>query len=146
MKAILILFLFILASCEKETPVYTGTYTGEITYYLSGQPQKTVARREISNGTDGTVIIHWWDAPDVNCYTIIENGEYQINNVEILAETYCYGVKQSNKLVFCGVGKFIGDSLVESGIVYHFITTDDGYSSSESGTWRGYFKKIDSGG
>jgi len=135
------LAILLLTSCEKQEPSHNGTYTGTITYYLTGYQQQTTSSRQITDNGDGTTKIHWWDAPDVNCYTVISDGSYPINNVEIISEPYCNGVKQKNKLLFIGIGKFIGDSLIESGIVYHFTNIGSTFENSESGTWHATFKK-----
>ncbi|MBV5346972.1 hypothetical protein JZU46_01980 [bacterium] len=139
---LLFAFVLLMTACEKQQTNYNGTYFGSIEFYLSGQQQVTMSRRIISDHDAGTTKIHWWDAPIVDCYTVIEGDSYPITNVEMLAETYCLGVKQSNKLLFCGKGTFIGDSLVEEGIVYHMTKIDDTYELAESVTWRACFKKL----
>ena len=138
---LLFALLLLITACEKQQTDYNGTYFGTTELYLSGQQQTTMSRRIISNHEAGTTKIHWWDAPNVDCYTVIEGDTYTITNVEILAETYCYGVKQSNKLLFCGKGRFIGDSLIEEGIVYHMTKINNTYELAESVTWRACFKK-----
>lgn len=132
-----------LTSCEKEEPDYNGTYYGQIEYRLTGFPPVTTARRIVTDHSEeaGMKKIHWLDAPDINCYTVVLDGEYSIWNLDIIAEPYCLGVKQKNRLSFCGTGKFIGDSLVEEGIVYHFTNVDTEYEQCESGTWRASFKR-----
>lgn len=137
----LILLVLILTSCEKEQTNHNGTYFGSIEYYMAGKPQVTMSRRIISDNGAGTSKIHWWDSPAVDCYTVIESDTYPITNVEILNETYCYGAKQSNKMLFCGEGKFIGDSLIEEGIVYRMTEINNTYKLAESVTWRACFKK-----
>ena len=134
--------LTLFTSCEKEPISHNGTYYGTITYYLSGEPQLTTARRIISNNGEGTTQFHWWDAPPVDCYSVITNNSYPINNVEIFSDPTCNGVKQKDKLLFNGKGTFIGDSLVEEGIVYHYTNINTEQEQCESGTWRAYFKKF----
>lgn len=135
------LVIIAFSSCEKAETTYNGTYYGPIEYHLSGIKQETTARRIITDNGEGSVKIHWWDAPPVDCYTVITEGSYPINNVEILSEPYCNGVKQKDMLVFCGRGTFIGDSLVEKGIVYHYTNIGSSFENTESGTWIAKFKK-----
>lgn len=136
-----LLLLLLLAGCTKVQESHNGTYYGTVEYMLPGYAQQTTCRRVISDNTAGTTKIHWFDAPVVDCYTVIENDMYPITNVTIVAD-YQIGPCSKNKLVFCGEGKFIGDSLIETGIVYHFTEQDTTYVLSGSGSWRGCFKKL----
>lgn len=97
-----------LYSCEKVTE-YTGTYTGTITYNDS---VTTPATRIIQDG-----YIHWWDAPNTDCYTTISGNSYQISNVIMTFTPTCNGVTTIHQMIFNGIGTLSGDSLTESGTV-----------------------------
>jgi len=142
MKTIIlsVIALLFLISCEKDQPNYCGEYIGFTETYMAGVSQYNQARRTITDNGEGTFKIHWWDSKDVNCYTVIENGEYLITNVEILAEPYCFVVKSKHFYQYCGKGKFIGDSLVEEGIMYHYVDSLSTRITVASTTWRGCFK------
>ena len=134
---------FSFLSCTKEVPTFNGTYYGEITYYIPGFDQTTQARRIISDHEDGTTKFHWWDAGDINAYSVIEEGTYIFYNIKVPYTPYCYGVLSHNYLLFNGKGTFIGqDSLVESGIVYRYSDSDTTSTQCVSGTWIAKFKRF----